>query len=97
MTTIRPLDDRVLLKPIDSEDKTPGGIILPDAAREKSTRGEVIAVGTGKLNRKDGTCRPLDLKVGDKVVYGKYAGTEIKIGSEKYMLMREDDVLAVFE
>ncbi|MFA4986435.1 MAG: co-chaperone GroES [Candidatus Brocadiia bacterium] len=96
MLKIRPLEDRVLVKPIESEDKTPGGIILPDTAKEKSTKGEIIAVGPGRT-REDGTRNPLEVKVGDKVFYSKYSGTEIKRGDEKYLLLREDDVLAVIE
>lgn len=93
---IKPLDDRVLIKPIEAEDKTPGGIILPDTAKEKSNRGEVLAVGPGRV-KDDGSRAPLEVKVGQKVIYSKYAGTEIKKGEEKFLLVREDDILAVIE
>ncbi|RKY21236.1 MAG: co-chaperone GroES [Planctomycetota bacterium] len=93
---IKPLDDRVLIKPIEAEDKTPGGIILPDTAKEKSNRGEVLAVGPGRV-KDDGSRAPLEVKVGQKVIYSKYAGTEIKKGEEKFLLLREDDILAVIE
>jgi len=91
---IHPLEDRCLVRPLEVEDKTPGGIILPDTAKEKSTRGEVVAVGPGKMGE-DGKRTPLEIKAGDKVFYSKYSGTEIKRGDEKYLLLREDDVLAV--
>ncbi|GAB4159898.1 MAG: co-chaperone GroES [Planctomycetota bacterium] len=95
MTKINPLEDRILVRPIENEEKTAGGIILPDTAKEKSIRGEVVAVGNGRLNTKDGSRLPLEVKIGDKVIYGKYAGTEIKIEGEKFLLLREDDVLAI--
>jgi chaperonin GroES len=97
MTKIHPLDDRVLVRPIENEDKTPGGIILPDTAKEKSIKGEVVSVGNGRLNKQDGSRHPIEVKVGDKVIYGKYAGTEIKIDGEKYLLLREDDILAIIQ
>lgn len=93
---VRPLDDRVLVKPIEAEDKTAGGIVLPDTAKEKSQRGEVVAVGAGKL-LETGERAPLTLKKGDRVVFGKYAGTEIKIDGTQHQIMREHEVLAVLE
>ena len=93
--TIRPLGDRILVKRIE-EEETKGGIIIPDTAKEKPMRGEIIAVGNGKLNDK-GERIPLELKTGEKVLFGKYAGTDVKINDEEYLIMREDDVLAVIE
>ena len=93
---VRPLDDRVLIKPLEAEEKTAGGIVLPDTAKEKSQRGEVIAVGAGKL-LDDGERAPLSVKKGDRVLFGKYAGTEIKIGGEEHQIMRESEILAVLE
>ncbi len=93
---IRPLGDRVLVKPLDDADTSPGGIILPDTAKEKPMSGEVIAVGAGRLNDK-GEREPLEVKVGDQVLYGKYSGTEVpaKIDGNDYLIMRESDILAV--
>ena len=96
MASIRPLQDRVILKRVKEEEKTKGGIIIPDTAKEKPIEGEVIAVGNGKL-LEDGTLRPLGLKAGDKILFGKYAGNEIKLNDVEYLIMREDDVLAVIE
>jgi len=93
---IRPLRDRVLVKRLDSEEKTKGGIIIPDAAKEKPLEGKVMAAGSGKL-LEDGKIRPLDLKVGDKILFGKYTGTEVKLDGEEMVILREDDVLAVIE
>ena len=93
---VRPLDDRILVMPIEAEDKTAGGIVIPDTAKEKSQRGEVIAVGSGKL-LDDGNRHPPALKRGDRVVFGKYAGTEIKIQDKKHQIMREHEILAVLE
>ena len=93
---IVPLGDRVLIKPLETEEKTKGGIVLPDTAKEKPQEGEVIAVGKGKT-LDDGTVRPLEVKVGDKVLYGKYAGTEIKIDGEEHLIAREDDILAIIK
>ena len=93
---IRPLQDRVIVKRLEEEEKTKGGIIIPDAAKEKPQQGEVIAVGKGKV-KDDGSVLPLDVKVGDKILFGKYAGTEIKIEGEEYLIMREDDMLSVHE
>ena len=93
---IRPLQDRVIVKRIAEEEKTKGGIIIPDAAKEKPVEGEVIAVGNGKI-LEDGKVRPLDIKAGDRVLFSKYAGTEIKIDDEEHLILREDEVLAVVE
>ena len=91
---IRPLQDRIVVKRLEGESKTKGGIIIPDSAKEKPIEGRVIAVGNGKV-LKDGKVRPVDVKVGDTVLFGKYAGTEVKIDGEEHLLIREDDVLAV--
>lgn len=93
---IKPLQDRILVKRIEEESKTKGGIIIPDSAKEKPIEGKVVAVGSGKT-REDGTKTPLDLKEGDRILFGKYAGTEIKIGGEEHLMMREDDVLGIIE
>jgi chaperonin GroES len=93
---LRPLNDRIVVKRIEEEQKTAGGIIIPDTAKEKPIQGEVIAVGTGKL-LEDGSRKPLDVKVGDRVLFSKYAGTEVKVGTEELLIMREDDVLAIIE
>lgn len=93
---LRPLNDRVVVKRIEEEQRTAGGIIIPDTAKEKPIQGEVIAVGTGKL-MEDGSRKPLDVKVGDRVLFSKYAGTEVKVGTEELLIMREDDILAVIE
>lgn len=91
---LKPLGDRVVVKPIEQEETTAGGIVLPDTAKEKPQRGEVLAVGTGKL-LDNGERVPLEVKVGDKVLYAKYAGTEVKIEGETYLIMRESDILAI--
>ena len=91
---IRPLQDRILIQPIREKEVRKGGIIIPDSAKEKPIEGRVKAVGEGKLNESGKRVKP-DLKVGDKVLYGKYAGTEIKIDNEDHLLMREDDILGV--
>ena len=93
---VRPLNDRVLIKRVAEETKTAGGLFIPDAAQEKPQRGVVVAVGNGKL-KDDGTRTALDLKKGDKVLFGKYAGTEIKIDGDELMMMTESDVLGVIE
>jgi chaperonin GroES len=94
--SIKPLQDRVLVKRVEEETKTKGGIIIPDSAKEKPIEGKVIAVGTGKV-KDDGTRIPMDLKVGDRVLFGKYAGTEVKIDNEEHLIMREDDILGIIE
>jgi chaperonin GroES len=93
MTTIKPLDDRIVLEVLDAEEKTAGGIVLPDTAREKPQRGKVAAVGTGRL-LKNGTRVPVSLKVGDEVIFGKYAGTEVTIDEVEFKILRESEVLA---
>ncbi|TMA78744.1 MAG: co-chaperone GroES [Deltaproteobacteria bacterium] len=93
---IRPLQDRVIVKRIEEEEKTKGGIIIPDTAKEKPQEGKVIAVGKGKAND-DGKVTPLDVKVGDKILFGKYSGTEIKMNGEEHLIMREDDILGIVE
>ncbi len=93
---IRPLHDRVVIKRVEEERTTPGGIVIPDSAAEKPDRGEVIAVGNGKI-LDNGEVRALDIKVGDKVLFGKYAGTSVKVDGEEVLVMREDDVIAVIE
>lgn len=93
---IRPLHDRVIVKRAEEETKSPGGIVIPDTAAEKPIRGEVTAVGKGKI-LDNGEVRPLDLKAGDKVLFGKYSGTEVKVNGEDLLVMREDDIMAVIE
>jgi chaperonin GroES len=93
---IRPLHDRVIVRRLEEERKTAGGIVIPDTAAEKPSRGEVIAVGHGKI-LENGDVRPLDVKVGNKVLFGKYSGTEVKVDGEELVVMREDDIMAVLE
>jgi chaperonin GroES len=93
---IKPLQDRILIKRIEEEEKTKGGIIIPDAAKEKPQEGKVIAVGDGKT-LENGTKAPLTVKVGDKILFGKYSGTEIKVDGEEHLILREDDILAIVE
>jgi len=93
---IRPLHDRVVVKRVEEERKSPGGIVIPDTATEKPIRGKVIAVGKGKL-LENGETRALDIKVGDQVLIGKYSGSEVKIDGEEYVVLREEDILGVFE
>ena len=93
---VRPLHDQVIVQRLEEEEKTRGGIIIPDTAKEKPIEGKVIAVGTGRI-KKDGTKIPLEVKKGNRVLYAKYAGTEVKIDGEEYLIMKEDDVLAVIE
>jgi chaperonin GroES len=93
---LRPLHDRVIVKRVEEERTTPGGIVIPDSAAEKPIRGEVLAVGNGKI-LDNGEQRALDLKVGDKVLFGKYSGTEVKVDGEELLVMREDDIMAVVE
>jgi chaperonin GroES len=93
---LRPLHDRVIVKRSEEERTSPGGIVIPDTATEKPIRGEVLAVGRGKI-LENGETRPLDVKVGDKVLFGKYSGTEVKVDGEDLLVMREDDVMAVIE
>ena len=93
---LRPRHDRIIVERLSEDEKTAGGIIIPDSAKEKPQKGKVIAVGKRKV-ADDGSVRPLDVKAGDVVLFGKYAGTEIKIESEDRLIMREDDVLAIIE
>ena len=93
---IRPLHDRVVIRRTEEERTSPGGIVIPDAAAEKPIKGEVLVVGNGKL-LENGDVRPLDLKVGDQVLFGKYSGTEVKMDGEDLLVMREDDIMAVIE
>jgi chaperonin GroES len=93
---VRPLHDRIIVKRLEGEERTKGGIIIPDTAKEKPIEGRVIAVGNGK-RLEDGSVRPLDVKAGDRVLFGKYSGTDIKIDGEEHLILREDDVLAVLE
>jgi len=93
---IRPLHDRLIVKRLEEEEKTKGGIIIPDSAKEKPIEGKVIAAGEGKLN-KDGKKIPLGVKKGDRILFARYAGTEVKIDGEEHLMMREDEVLAIIE
>ncbi len=93
---MRPLHDRILIRRMEEEERTKGGIIIPDTAKEKPIQGKVIAVGKGKV-ADDGKVIPLEVKAGDKVLFGKYAGTEVKIDGEEHLIMREDDVLGIIE
>ena len=93
---IRPLQDRVIVKRIEEEEKSKGGIIIPDTAKEKPQEGKVVAVGKGKVND-DGKITPLDVKVNDRVLFGKYSGSEINIDGEEHMIMREDDILGIID
>lgn len=93
---IRPLQDRVIVKRLEEEEKTKGGIIIPDTAKEKPQEGKVIAVGKGKVTE-DGKIIPLDVKAGDRVLFGKYSGTEVKIEGEEHLIMREEDILGIIE
>ena len=93
---IRPLQDRVIVKRIDEEEKTAGGIIIPDTAKEKPQQGKIVAAGKGKVND-DGKVTPLDVKVGDKILFGKYSGSEVKLDGDELLIMREDDILGIIE
>ncbi|MGW8248556.1 MAG: co-chaperone GroES [Acidiferrobacterales bacterium] len=93
---IRPLHDRVVVRRLESETTSAGGIVIPDSAQEKPIQGEVIAVGNGKV-LEGGNVQPLDVKVGDKVLFGKYSGTEVKVGDEELLVMREEDIMGVIE
>ncbi len=94
--TIRPLHDRILVKRLAEQERTAGGLYIPDTAKEKPIEAEVVAVGSGKL-LEDGTVRKPDVKAGDKVLFGKYSGSEVKIGGEEHLILREDDILAIIE
>jgi len=93
---VRPLHDRIIVRRLEEEEKTKGGIIIPDTAKEKPIEGKVIAVGTGRM-KKDGAKLPLEVKKGDRVLFAKYAGTEVKIDGEEHLIMKEEDILAVIE
>jgi|TARA_B100000768_G_scaffold163830_1_gene165345 chaperonin GroES len=93
---IRPLHDRVVIKRMEEEKASPGGIIIPDSATEKPVKGEVVAVGNGKI-QDNGNVQPLDVKVGDTVLFGKYSGTEVTIDSDELVVMKEDDIMAVID
>ena len=93
---IKPLQDRLLVQRVEVGEQKKGGIIIPDTAKEKPMEGKVMAIGGGKV-REDGTKAPMDLKIGDRILFGKYAGTEIKLDDQEYLIMREDDVLGVLE
>jgi len=93
---IRPLHDRVIVKRLEEDRTSPGGIVIPDTAAEKPVQGKIIAVGKGKI-LEDGKVRPLDAKVGDRILFGKYSGTEVKVNGEELVVMREEDVMAVIE
>ena len=93
---VRPLHDRVIVKRLEEERTSPGGIVIPDTAAEKPVQGKVIAVGKGKI-LENGSVRPLDVKVGDKILFGKYGGTEVRVDGEDLLVMREEDVMAVIE
>ena len=95
-TKIRPLHDRLLVRRLEEERKTAGGIVIPDSATEKPDQGEILATGNGKI-KDDGSVRKLDVKKGDRILFGKYAGTSVKIDGEELLVMREDDVMAVVE
>ncbi len=92
----RPLHDRVLVRRVEAEEKTAGGIIIPDTAKEKPQEGEVIAVGAGTLNEK-GELRPLDVKAGDRILFGKWSGTEVKLSNEELLIMKESDIMGILE
>jgi chaperonin GroES len=91
---VRPLHDRVLVRRVPEEQKTAGGIIIPDTAKEKPQKGEIVATGKGRITE-DGKLTPLDVKVGDQILFGKYAGTELKLHGEEYLMMREEDILGI--
>ena len=93
---VKPLHDRVIVKRVEEEEKTKGGIIIPDTAKEKPVEGKVVAVGEGKV-QENGTKTPLEVKAGDRVLFGKYAGTEIQIDGEEHLIMKEDDIIAIVE
>jgi len=93
---IRPLHDRVVVRRLEEERRSAGGIVIPDTAKEKPIQGQIVACGNGKI-LEDGKVRPLDVKVGDKVLFGKYSGTEVKIGTEELLVMREEDIMGIIE
>ena len=91
---VQPLGDRVLVEPLEAEEKTAGGIVIPDTAKEKQQKGKIVAVGKGRVSE-EGKITPLEVKVNDQVLFGRYAGTEVKIGPTDYLIIKEDDILAV--
>ena len=93
---IQPLGDRVLIKPLEAQEKTKGGIVLPDTAKEKPQEGKVVAVGKGRVSE-EGKVMPLEVKAGDKVLYGKYSGTEITIEGDEYLIVKDEDILAIIK
>ena len=93
---VKPLADRVVVKPVDDNEQTKGGIIIPDTAKEKPMHGEVVEIGSGRTNE-DGSKTPLEVKKGDKILYGKYSGTEVSIGNDEYLIMRESDIFAIIQ
>ena len=95
-TKIRPLQDRLIVKRVKEEEKTKGGIIIPDSAKEKPQEGKVVAVGNGKVND-EGKKLPLDVKAGDRILFGKYSGSEVKIDGDEYLILREEDVLGILD
>jgi chaperonin GroES len=94
---IRPLHDRIVVKRIEEQETKVGGLYIPDSAKEKPQEGEVVAVGKGKRNEKDGNVTPLDVQKGDRILFGKYSGSEIRLDGEEYLIMREDEVLGVLD
>ena len=96
MASLKPLSDRIIVTAVSAEEKTAGGIVLPDTAKEKPQQGEVIAVGPGKV-LDNGKLTPMDVNVGDRVYYGKYSGTEIKLNGKEYVVLRQDDILGIVE
>ncbi len=93
---IQPLGDRVLLEPLEAEEKTAGGIVIPDTAKEKQQKGKVVAVGKGRVSE-DGKLTPLEVKVNDQVLFGRYSGTEVKVGAGDYLIIKEEDILAILK
>ena len=93
---IKPIGDRVLVQPLEEQEVKKGGIIIPDTAKEKPQEGEVVAVGPGKVTE-DGKRQPMEVKVGDKILFGKYSGSEVKLGDEEFLIMREEDVLGILQ
>ncbi|OGW92273.1 MAG: co-chaperone GroES [Omnitrophica bacterium RIFCSPHIGHO2_02_FULL_63_14] len=93
---IQPLGDRVVIEPLEAEEKSAGGIVIPDTAKEKQQKGKVIAVGKGRVNE-EGKLRPLEVKTGDQVLFGRYSGTEIKIGGTEFLIVKEDDILGIIK
>lgn len=91
---IQPLADRVVIQPLDAEEKTAGGIFIPDSAQEKQQKGKIVAVGKGRTDE-DGKVQPLEVKVNDEVLYGRYSGTEVKVDQEDYLILKEEDILAI--